>query len=181
MNSKTIKLTLLASATLFIGAISTGYAADSTVNYGNKVPSIDEMTSALAPETPAAGYKTRSIQMVKQQPKSVSLYITFEKNSYTIDQHAVEVLDVLGKSLQSDRLKEFSFSLEGHTDSTGTPSYNQALSEKRATAVKSYLAQNYGVSQERLMATGKGETEPLLVDNPTAAANRRVKIINVGR
>ena len=180
MKMKTTKLSLLAVA-FFLGSIGTTYAGDTTVNYGDQVPSIDEMTTALAPETPAKGYKTRSIQMVKQQPKSVSLYITFEKNSYTIDQHAVEVLDVLGKSLQSDRLKEFSFALEGHTDSTGTPSYNQALSEKRATAVKSYLAQNYGVDQQRLKAIGKGETEPLLVDNPTAAANRRVKIINVGR
>ncbi len=181
MNFKTAKITLLASTALLLGTISTGYADDSTVNYGSAVPSIDEMTTALAPETPAEGYKTRSIQMVKQKPKSVSLYITFEKNSYTIDQHAVEVLDVLGKSLQSDRLKEFHFSLEGHTDSSGTSAYNQALSEKRATAVKSYLAQNYGVSQERLVAVGKGEREPLLSDNPAAAANRRVKIINVGR
>lgn len=181
MNMKTAKITLLATTALFLGTINPGFAEDNTVNYGNKVPSIDEMTTALAPETPAAGYKTRSIQMVKQQPKAVSLYITFEKNSYTIDQHAVEVLDVLGKSLQSDRLKEFSFSLEGHTDSSGTPSYNQVLSEKRATAVKSYLAQNYGVNQERLVAVGKGETDPLLVDNPAAAANRRVKIINIGR
>ena len=181
MNMKTAKITLLATSALFLGSISLTSAADNTVNYGQSVPSIDEMTSALAPETPASGYKTRSIQMVKQKPKSVSLYITFEKNSYTIDQHAVEVLDVLGKSLQSDRLKEFTFSLEGHTDSTGTSSYNQALSEKRAHAVKSYLANNYGVSQSRLHATGKGETEPLIADNPTAAANRRVKIINLGR
>ncbi len=175
------KVSLLATAIFLLSSTFITYANDATVNYGNKVPSIAEITSALTPETPGAGYKTRSVQMVNRQPKAISLYITFEKNSYTIDQHAVEVLDILGKALQSDRLKEFSFTLEGHTDSTGTPDYNQALSEKRAKAVKAYLSQNYGVSQARLFATGKGETEPLLVDNPSAAANRRVKIVNVGR
>jgi outer membrane protein OmpA-like peptidoglycan-associated protein len=179
MNMK--KCIVLNSIALLLITLTTVHAGDDTVNYGKTVPSIDDMTSALAPESPAAGYKTRSIQMVKQKPKSVSLYITFEKNSYTIDQHAVEVLDVLGKSLQSDRLKKFRFALEGHTDSTGTPTYNQMLSEKRASAVKNYLAQNYGISQSRLNAVGKGETEPLITDDPSAAANRRVKIINTGR
>ncbi len=173
------KLIALSSTALLFATMT--YAGNETVHYGNNVPSIDSITSALAPETPKKGYKTRSLQMANQKPPSVSLYITFEKNSYTIDQHALEVLDILGKSLQSDRLKEFRFVLEGHTDSTGSLSYNQALSEKRAAAVKSYLAQNYSISQERLHAIGKGETEPLIIADPGAAANRRVKIINTGR
>lgn len=181
MPTRTLRVYLLATTLFLLSSPLITHAEDTTVNYGTKVPSIDEVTSALTPETPRAGYKTRSLQMANRQPKAISLYITFEKNSYTIDQHAVEVLDILGKSLQSDRLKEFSFTLEGHTDSTGTQPYNQTLSKKRAQSVKSYLTQNYGISQARLFTSGKGETEPLLVDNPGAAANRRVKIVNVGR
>ncbi len=175
-----IAITILAAATLFLSTLSTNYA-DDTVNYDKTIPSITEITTALAPEIPVNGYKTRSIHQNQQAPRSISLFITFEKDSYTIDPHAIEILDILGKSLQSERLQDFNFSLEGHTDATGAAAYNQALSERRANAVRTYLTQNYGVNQDRLLAVGKGETEPLLADNPTAAANRRVKIINTGR
>ncbi len=65
----------------------------------------------------------------------------------------------------------------GHTDSTGSNSYNQRLSERRAEAVKTYLVE-HGVASNRVRTEGRGESEPR-ASNATAegrAMNRRVEI-----
>lgn len=68
--------------------------------------------------------------------------------------------------------------IEGHTDSTGSDSYNQALSERRADAVKTALV-DMGISGDRVTTRGYGESSPVAT-NDTAAGrqmNRRVEII----
>ena len=65
-----------------------------------------------------------------------------------------------------------------HTDTTGTEQVNQAISDKRAAAVASYLA-THGVTKARIASKGLGETEPLYnpeADESEKAANRRVEI-----
>jgi outer membrane protein OmpA-like peptidoglycan-associated protein len=65
----------------------------------------------------------------------------------------------------------------GHTDSTGSDSYNLALSQRRAASVADYLSAR-GVQSARLGTRGFGETQPV-ADNETEqgkAANRRVEI-----
>lgn len=67
--------------------------------------------------------------------------------------------------------------VEGHTDSTGSEAYNQALSERRAAHVRDVLVQ-HGVPASRLSIKGYGETDPV-ADNSTPegrAANRRVQL-----
>jgi OOP family OmpA-OmpF porin len=69
----------------------------------------------------------------------------------------------------------------GHTDSVGTPTYNQKLSVARADAVKNYLV-GKGIEKNRVYTEGKGEKNPV-ADNKTAegrAKNRRVEIEVVG-
>jgi outer membrane protein OmpA-like peptidoglycan-associated protein len=61
---------------------------------------------------------------------------------------------------------------------SGTPQVNQALSDKRAAAVATYLA-GHGVSKARIASKGLGETAPLYnpeADDTERAANRRVEI-----
>ncbi len=65
----------------------------------------------------------------------------------------------------------------GHTDSTGPDAYNQQLSQRRASATATYLA-NQGVSMDRLRTEGRGESQPR-ASNATEvgrAQNRRVEI-----
>jgi outer membrane protein OmpA-like peptidoglycan-associated protein len=65
-----------------------------------------------------------------------------------------------------------------HTDSSGTPQINRALSEKRAAAVATYLA-GHGVSKARIASRGLGESSPLYnpeTDETEKAANRRIEI-----
>lgn len=68
--------------------------------------------------------------------------------------------------------------LQGHTDNTGTESFNQTLSEKRAGSVFTYLA-NKSIVPSRMNAKGFGETVPKY-DNTTAdgrTQNRRVEFL----
>ena len=70
-----------------------------------------------------------------------------------------------------------SFAIEGHTDSVGSKSSNQSLSERRANAVRDYLIAN-GIAADRLSAAGYGEDNPI-ADNKTRAGraeNRRVEV-----
>ncbi len=65
----------------------------------------------------------------------------------------------------------------GHTDSDGADAYNQGLSERRASAVASYLS-SHGVQSARIATRGYGETQPI-ASNTTEegkALNRRVEI-----
>lgn len=71
--------------------------------------------------------------------------------------------------------------VEGYTDSTGTPAYNQTLSENRADTVKNFL-QNNGVPQSNVTSAGYGATN-FVADNSTAqgrAQNRRVNLVVSG-
>ena len=67
---------------------------------------------------------------------------------------------------------------QGHTDSTGSESHNQGLSERRAQAVTNHLI-TAGVDAGRIAVLGYGESEPI-ADNQTAAGralNRRVDLL----
>ncbi len=65
----------------------------------------------------------------------------------------------------------------GHTDSTGTRSYNQDLSERRAESVYR-LFQSNGLADQRLRHTGRGEDIPVATNDSSAgrSRNRRVEI-----
>ena len=67
---------------------------------------------------------------------------------------------------------------QGHTDSSGSESFNRALSEQRGKAVMNYVIAR-GLDHERIMAIGFGESQPV-AGNETAdgrRANRRVDIL----
>jgi OOP family OmpA-OmpF porin len=73
----------------------------------------------------------------------------------------------------------YSISVEGHTDSRGTEKYNQALSERRAAAVKKYLVEKEGAVSEKIKPVGYGESRPI-AENKTEKGrfqNRRVEIL----
>ena len=74
--------------------------------------------------------------------------------------------------------KDTQIRIEGYTDSTGSASLNERLSQSRADAVKQYLS-SHGVESERMNTVGMGPANPV-ADNASAegrANNRRVEII----
>ena len=84
-----------------------------------------------------------------------------------------EVLELI------DRYPESGLVVEGHTDSQGAETQNQALSQRRAEAVGAILTDNYGVDRHRIAARGLGESQPIAGnDTPSGrAANRRVEVV----
>ena len=68
--------------------------------------------------------------------------------------------------------------IQGHTDSTGTEEHNQALSERRAGAVKGFLA-GRGIEPDRMAAIGYGEGMPKASNETTSGRqqNRRVDVM----
>ncbi|MEM6986043.1 MAG: OmpA family protein [Pseudomonadota bacterium] len=82
-----------------------------------------------------------------------------------------KVADVLIKYNQSQ------VTIVGHTDSIGSETYNQLLSERRAAAVENYLVTT-GVSASRLSSRGAGESQPRETNDTEAGRqlNRRVEI-----
>src|SRR6185312_9833725 len=71
--------------------------------------------------------------------------------------------------------------IDGFTDNTGTPQYNQTLSDKRAESVKKFLV-GQGVAQDAVTTKGYGETNPV-ASNRTASGrqqNRRVELVVSG-
>jgi outer membrane protein OmpA-like peptidoglycan-associated protein len=85
---------------------------------------------------------------------------------------AQKLADVLQQNPQRTVL------VEGFTDSTGTASHNQELSERRATAVRSAL-QELGVARERVAIRGYGQAHPVASNNTAQnrQLNRRVEIV----
>lgn len=101
--------------------------------------------------------------------------INFAYNSDAVQPQFRGTLDKVA-SVLSDYNQTY-IDVYGHTDSTGSDSYNQGLSERRARSVADYLASR-GVQPARMATRGFGETQPI-ASNETEqgrAANRRVEI-----
>jgi outer membrane protein OmpA-like peptidoglycan-associated protein len=104
--------------------------------------------------------------------------ITFATDSSDLSPAFFDVLNSVGKVL--NEFEQTVVEVAGHTDSTGSEQYNQALSERRAGSVATYL-RSQGVMSQRLITVGMGELRPV-ADNGTPAgrqANRRVEITMV--
>lgn len=144
----------------------------------------DQITeSALVDALAPAPVLTRGINpnAASQPAKKAALLITFETGATTLTPQAKRELDVVGQALNTSRLADFNFVIEGHADPRGSADRNMSLSKGRAEAVKLYLVQAQKVREDRLSAVGKGDTEPLNAANPAAPENRRVTFVNLSR
>ena len=102
--------------------------------------------------------------------------ILFDLNEATLKNEAKIVIAKLAGIFLI--LPELNLRVEGHTDSTGSAGHNQGLSERRASSVRDFLAQQE-IGGQRMVAVGYGLTRPV-ADNSTRAgraSNRRVEIV----
>ena len=101
--------------------------------------------------------------------------ITFAYDSASVQPQFQRTLDQVAETLA--QYNQTYIDVYGHTDATGSDAYNQALSERRATAVADYLA-GRGVQTARIGTRGYGKTQPIASNDTDAgrAANRRVEI-----
>ena len=101
--------------------------------------------------------------------------ILFDVDKYDVRPEAERALASLATVLKEADVK--AFEIDGHTDSDASDEYNQALSEKRANAVKDFLA-SQGLTSE-ITIIGYGESRPVASnDTPEGKQkNRRVEIL----
>lgn len=105
--------------------------------------------------------------------------VLFDTGKYTLKPGARERLARVAGILQA--YPGLRVQIEGHTDSTGTPEFNQRLSEQRAQAVQQFL-ETQGVTRDLVTAQGFGQTAPV-ASNSTAEGrqlNRRVDLVVSG-
>ncbi len=113
--------------------------------------------------------RTRAIR----RPK-LDLHVRFDSGSAELTQQARDQLDQMGQALQS---LDQSFTIGGHTDDVGDESYNEALSRRRAAAVRGYLTDKFGIEADRLEVRAYGESAPIEsgTTSDARASNRRVE------
>ncbi len=101
--------------------------------------------------------------------------ILFNTNEARLNPSGVGVVQKLAMILNENPQRNVL--INGYTDSTGTATYNLALSERRAGAVSDILADS-GVSRQRIATHGYGESSPIAANNSAEnrQLNRRVEI-----
>jgi outer membrane protein OmpA-like peptidoglycan-associated protein len=141
-----------------------------------------DMVCALTGEC-AAPFVDRRVRglttpVAPRPPLSFDATVNFALDSAELTGDAKKELNKIIDVLKDPKVKDADVIIAGHTDAKGSQEYNQKLSERRALAVKLYLAQN-GINKKRLTATGYSKDKLLLPKEPFNALNRRVEFRNV--
>lgn len=108
----------------------------------------------------------------------VLIGLNFALDSSAIDSQGNRELDDVARILREN--PDVRIRIDGHTDSLGEASYNQALSERRARALQTHL-ESVGIDPSRMDSRGHGETDPI-ADNSTRqgqAINRRAQLTRI--
>ena len=172
-----------------IGAVTGAVIGKSTANHKNKRAVIGAAVGAIAGAA-IGDYMDRQEAEMREQLSGSGVEvvregdnlrlvmpsnITFATNQASITPQFHATLNSIANVL--NHYDKTYLSIEGHTDSSGSESYNQTLSERRARSVQQYLI-NQSIMGERLSVTGYGEMRPI-ASNETAAGkakNRRVEV-----
>ena len=97
--------------------------------------------------------------------------IYFELASYELTPNSQSELEIVAGFLVENQVN---IQIEGHTDQTGDPQYNQVLSEQRAKAVYDFLIES-GIPSDQLKFIGLGSTRPVELDLTLSDQNRRIE------
>ncbi len=102
--------------------------------------------------------------------------ILFGFDSSSLQREARINLGDLARVLARDS-DDYELLVAGHTDNTGSESYNRSLSERRASAASDFLA-TQGIPDRQIRIEGLGEMEPVASNETQAGqdANRRVEV-----
>ena len=103
--------------------------------------------------------------------------VKFPVNASTLSPEAEQRLGEFAEKLKADN-KNVYLEIQGHTDNSGAPSYNNELGEKRAEAVRKFLSM-HGVALNRMATISYGEDAPVAPNETREgrAQNRRVVVM----
>lgn len=114
------------------------------------------------------------LEKVNEGTTAILQNIFFEVDKYDLQAKSVTELEKILRFLKEN--SGVKVEISGHTDSSGSPAYNNSLSEKRAQSVYNYLV-SHGVEASRLISRGYGSGKPI-ADNGTEQGrqtNRRIE------
>lgn len=135
---------------------------------------LDRQQAALQQDIRGSGAQIINTgdQLIVRMPEG----ITFATESATVKSSIRDDIFAIARNLQ--QFPNNTVQVIGHTDNTGSTSFNQNLSQRRAQAVASILRQG-GVPGSRLAVFGYGESRPIASNGSASgrAQNRRVEII----
>lgn len=135
---------------------------------------MDKQAEELAMEIPGA-----RVERVGE-----GIVVTFDSGLlFAYDSDAIQGAARTNLSNLAESLRKYQDTdvlIVGHTDATGSDTYNQGLSERRANAAANFLASN-GVTRARVRTAGRGESEPIESNESSdgRALNRRVEVVIV--
>jgi OOP family OmpA-OmpF porin len=143
---------------------------------GNFVASLTVTDARGATSEKSAVHVVAAQSFVPTPEKPIVLEgVHFQTNKAVLAGESAQILDRVAESLIAHA--DVKVEVGGHSDSDGSASYNQKLSEKRANTVRDYLISK-GVPASQMTAKGYGESQPIS-DNKTPegkAMNRRVEL-----
>lgn len=160
---------LLAAAVI---AIATPASADSEVKAGDIVDFFVKSANMGTARGICIGTADECAGPAK--PSGMDMLINFELDSADLTAQAQSNLEEFAAALKDERLRAARFVVEGHTDASGGEGYNNALSERRAESVTSFLLER-GVRADKVTAIGLGKSSPR-ADDPFDPVNRRVEM-----
>jgi len=163
-------------------AASASVLAQSSVDVGTQVLEVGAVNEGLFPEDAckelqAIGFKCMGLKPAIRYSLPAS---SFRIGSAELPELLKKQLDVFAEVLRSKKGSGRQIRVVGHADVSGTPEGNEALSVRRAEAVKSYLVRK-GADPAMLTTAGLGSKEPVNAKNPLAPENRRVEIGRQGQ
>jgi OOP family OmpA-OmpF porin len=123
----------------------------------------------------AAAERAAAVEAAIVEKGRVTLRVEFDFDKAVVRKEYHQEIGNLAEVMK--KYPDLKIALEGHTDNTGEPAYNDMLSQFRADAVKKYLAENFSIDASRLSAKGYGLTRPI-ASNATREGrqkNRRVE------
>ena len=169
--------TLLAFFSALAASPAWAQSLTSSVDVGTQIPEASAVKDGLFPEDACKELEANGFKCMGFKPAiRYSLPATsFKVGSAELPDLLKKQLDVFADVLRGKRGTGRTVRVIGHADSSGTPEVNEALSLKRAEAVKNYLVQK-GADENMLLIVGEGAKDPINPANPTGAENRRVEI-----
>jgi len=120
------------------------------------------------------------VEYMKESKPVIMDSLTFESQSAILSDGGKKYLGSIAKDLADS--DEYILEISGHTDSIGTDTYNQKLSEQRANSAKNALMEA-GVKADTVVVIGEGELKPISDNNTSEgrAMNRRIEMIMIKR
>ncbi|MFA8385787.1 MAG: OmpA family protein [Pelagibaca sp.] len=141
------------------------------------VPS-DSTAPAETAETSTTVTTAETTYTEVDKADQVNIKIKFDFDSATLRDDQKPQLATLCEVMKAVDVQLFQ--IVGHTDSSGSASYNENLSLLRAKEVKRHLVTECGIPETRLEAIGMGESAPFNAEDPRSDDNRRVEFQALG-